>query len=493
MRPRSLPKPAQLVPRCLKFSTLKTKVRVGMRVLARSLRCVYAFCVATPTLTEANSRTKYHRTTKVYRPPSVPQLRPVIDEARLPPELWLQILHEATRMTPDPLDETQTGLSFLARDPSSECEHEAYRAHIHNKLNLTLVSRRWHALMREYVYEFVWISRGTQAKALAHTLLLEDVRGAPVSSGWYIRRLHIETSTLDRCAPIDIRNILDYASQLIVFTDRHSVKQNAFAPADPRCSTEMLLTLLSQSNKDLRRLSWKNYDEQPLHIHMTPLFHTNRPSAIEYLEITSCSPDYASAAFNMGSKSGLLDFPAIELPALRALKVEVDDFTFSILAAWNLPKLNALSVVSCEFNYGGLGFTSFFQKHGPSLNQLELGHSSSLIESRVPQLDVQLAQLCPNLREFICSADAEWHWQTPDWIPPHVLLPTHPKVEFIGIRGIDKRLGDVDTNVNDFDAGGIDDTFMLLEQLSSLQPPLHSRSFSRESEVDGKGQWKKSA
>ena len=118
-----------------------------MRVLARSLRCVYAFCVATPTLTEANSRTKYHRTTKVYRPPSVPQLRPVIDEARLPPELWLQILHEATRMTPDPLDETQTGLSFLARDPSSECEHEAYRAHIRNKLNLTLVSRRWHALM----------------------------------------------------------------------------------------------------------------------------------------------------------------------------------------------------------------------------------------------------------------------------------------------------------------------------------------------------------
>ena len=41
-----------------------------------------------------------------------------------------------------------------------------------------------------------------------------------------------------------------------------------------------------------------------------------------------------------------------------------------------------------------------------------------------------------------------------NWIPPHVLLPTHPlKVEFIGIRGIDKWLGDVDTNVNDFDAG----------------------------------------
>lgn len=472
MRPQSLQKPAQLVPRCLKLTKLTAKLGVGIRVLARSLRYVSSFCVTTPLPTEANLHSKskgrsYRTTTPVHRGGAP---RPVIDESRLPPELWLQILREATRMTPDPFDSTQTGLSFLEREPSPECELEAYKTNIRDKLNLTLVSRRWHALMREYVYEFVWISHGTQAKALAHTLLLEDLRGAPVSSGWYIRRLHIETSTLDRCAPIDIRNILDYASQLVVFTDKHSVKQNMFAPADPRCSPEMLLSLLSQSSKDLRRLSWKNYDEQPLHIHMTPLFHTNRPSAIEYLEITSCSPDYASAAFNMNSKSGVLNFPAIELPALRALKVELDDFTFSILAAWNLPKLTALSVVSCEFNYGGLGFTSFFQKHGASLTQLELGHSSSLIESQVPhQLNVQLVQWCPNLREFICSAEAEWHWQTPDWIPPHVLLPTHPKIEFIGIRGIDKRLADVDTNLHGSDTTGIDDTFMLLEQLSSLQ------------------------
>lgn len=122
--------------------------------------------------------------------------------------------------------------------------------------------------------------------------------------------------------------------------------------------------------------------------------------------------------------------------------------------------LRNVSVVSCEFNYRGAGFSSFFQMHGSSLRQLELGHSSSLIESRVLDLahpEVQLAKWCPNLREFICSADAEWCWQTPDWFPPHILLPTHPKVEFIGIRGIDKRLAEQE------------DTFTLLEQLLSLR------------------------
>ncbi|THH03218.1 hypothetical protein EW145_g6432 [Phellinidium pouzarii] len=370
--------------------------------------------------------------------------------ARIPSELWLLIFREATRITPDPFDTAQE-LSFLEREQSAACQFESYRENILIKRDLACVCRRWKALMCEFLYEFVWISHGTQAKALAHTLLLEDLQGAPVSSGWYIRRLHIQTSTLDRCAPIDIRNILDYASQLVIYTDHHSVTQNIFAPHDPRCTTETLFTLLAQSSKDLRRLSWKNYDETPLYIQMSALF--NRPSAIEYLEITTCPPDHAA----YGSPP---HFPAIELPALRSLKVEVDDYTFSIIAAWRMPKLQSLSVVSCEFNYRGRGFSSFFQTHGSSLRQLELGHSSSLIESHVFNLahpELELAKWCPNLREFICSADAEWHWQTPDWIPPHVLLPTHPLVEFIGIRGIDKRLGERD------------DTFTLLEQLLSLQ------------------------
>ena len=304
--------------------------------------------------------------------------------------------------------------------------------------------------MSEFLHEFIWITKSSQAKALAFKLLLEDVNeSTKVSSGRFIRLLHIETSTLDRCAPIDIKNILDYASQLVVYTDRHSVQQNIFLDPDPRCTQERIFSLLARSRKDLRKLSWKNYDETPLYMQMSPLF--DQPCAIEYLEITSMSPDFAAY--------GLPPYlPSINLPALRSLKVELDDFTFSILAAWKMPRLQSLSVVSCEFNYRGRGFADFFQTHGPSLNQLELGHSSSLIESHMIELpEFELAKWCPNLRQFICSADAEWHWQTPDWIPPHILFPTHPLVNFIGIRGIDKRLAECD------------DTFVLLEQLSSLR------------------------
>lgn len=368
---------------------------------------------------------------------------------RVPPELWLIIFRYATLLSPDPFD-TEQELSFLASEQSPDCQVEVYAANIRQKLNLSRVCRRWNALMCEFLYEFVWISRGKQAKALARTLLEEDMRGAPISSGWYIRRLHIETSSLDPCAPIDIKNILEYSSQLIVYTDRHSVKQNVFVPQDPRCTPETIFSLLTQSSKDLRRLSWRNFDQTPLHIQMSSLLHC--PMIIEYLEITSDSPDHAVFAPPES-------FPAVELPALRSLKVEVDDFTFSIFAAWKMPSLQNVSVVSCEFNYRGVGFSSFFRTHGASLKQLELGHSSSLIASHVelahPIFD--LAKWCPNLKQFICSADAEWHWQTPDWIPPHVLLPAHPCVEFIGIRGIDKRLEECK------------DTFTLLEQLTSLR------------------------
>ena len=76
---------------------------------------------------------------------------------------------------------------------------------------------------------------------------------------------------------------------------------------------------------------------------------------------------------------------------------------------------------------------------------------------------VPLAEWCPNLRELICSADAEWHWQSPDWIAPHILLPTHPRVELIGIRDIDTRLRE-DPDV----VGTNTPYFPLYEQLSSL-------------------------
>jgi hypothetical protein len=182
----------------------------------------------------------------------------------------------------------------------------------------------------------------------------------------------------------------------------------------------------------------------------------------------------------------------LHLPSLRTLKVTLDNATFSVLAEWSLPALQNLSVVSADFSYAGPGFSQFFIIHGPKLIQLELGHSSSSIEEHyltAPPITnangvnggaggigrIPLATWCPNLLQFICSADAEWNWENPDWIAPHVLLPTHPKLQFIGIRDIDKRIED-DLSFAPFsqlgddmdDDEGEDPFFSLLEQLSSL-------------------------
>ncbi|KAF4623218.1 hypothetical protein D9613_001293 [Agrocybe pediades] len=203
----------------------------------------------------------------------------------------------------------------------------------------------------------------------------------------------------------------------------------------------------------------------------------------------------------------------LALPALLSLKVALDDATFSVLSTWDMPALTHLSVLSADFGYAGGGFRRFFEVHGEKIGQLELGHSSGDIEEAwltgPPQSNtngndvnpnpttttttttnspanapprVPLNAWCPNLKEFICSADAEWNWQAPDWIAPHVLLPAHEGLVFIGVRGMERRLrgdgeeavarrrGRVGGALADMGEGeGEDDTyFMLLEQFGSL-------------------------
>ena len=361
------------------------------------------------------------------------------------------------------------------------------------KRNPSLVSSQWNARTRSFLYEFVWISRAAQAKSLARTLLMEYVANF-ASSGKFIRRLHIETLALERCAPADLRTILDYSPHLAIYSDHHSVQRNILEDSpDPRCSPEEILKLVAQPK--IRRLSWTSYDDVPFELRMAPLV-TNVTTRLEYLELSSRAAHLSG--FNHTSTTGNFDHLQmnVRLPALRALKVSLDNNTFAVLASWDMPALTNLSVLSSDFSYTGEGFARFFQAHGRKLTQLELGHSSSLIEEYYlttpqhlialqqqqqnhphEQPPVPLAEWCPNLREFVCSADAEWHWQSPDWIAPHILLPAHPRVELIGIRDIDARLladpiapatMNASADSLDSDADAATPYFLLSEQISSL-------------------------
>ncbi|KAI0658643.1 hypothetical protein C8Q70DRAFT_1054784 [Cubamyces menziesii] len=425
----------------------------------------------------------------------------------IPPEVWGIIIQHACLFHHDPLD-TSHELSFL-ESPSTQLA--TYRASMATKKNLSLVSKQWNALARSFLYEFVWISRAAQAKALARTLLMEYVENLS-SSGKFIRRLHIETPALERCAPADLRTILDYSPHICIYSDHHSVQRSVYEDApDPRCSPEEILKLVAHPK--IRRLSWTSYDDVPFELRMAPL-GSNLTTRLEYLELSTRSPSLPnlSTILSGSSSSTRGDFEHLQmnvhLPALRALKVSLDNNTFAVLASWDMPSLTNLSVMSSDFSYTGEGFSRFFQAHGAKLLQLELGHSSSALEEyylttpqhllvlqqqnqQQQQPSIPLAEWCPNLREFICSADAEWHWQSPDWIAPHILLPAHPRVELIGIRDINTRLLDDPLTPNDawssrsassegwetmddtlFDALMCEDAdtpcFPLFEQISSL-------------------------
>ncbi|KAF5376930.1 hypothetical protein D9615_007338 [Tricholomella constricta] len=385
-----------------------------------------------------------------------------LDETRgnhfpyLPPELWILILRYATSSRSSQEYSSRT-VSFLSL-AHSHChlQHRLshYRSIMRRKALMTLVCKDWYTYAQEVLFEFVWISRASEARALA-AILSRD--GPSSSKGKYIRRLHIETPSLERCCPIDLRTILDCAPRLVVYSDYRSVRRNIYEEScNPRSSPKELLSALAHPNNSLRRLSWTNYDDVSFHLHMSPMLETTAAN-LEFLELNFCSTHLHSMSSSSSPLSICPEAITLTLPSLLSLKVTLDNATFAVLSTWSMPSLQNLSVVSADFSYASSGFSDFFMVHGPKLTQLELGHSSSTIEEHyltalpattthanpsATSSAIPLATWCPNLVEFICSADAEWNWQNPDWIAPHVLLPTHPTLQFIGIRDIDKRLRD---------------------------------------------------
>ncbi|KAJ7025198.1 hypothetical protein C8F04DRAFT_1300619 [Mycena alexandri] len=354
-----------------------------------------------------------------------------------------------------------------------------------HKRNLTLVSKKWHGYAQPVLYASVWIARSSQAKALALTLLCQacclDPASAPAtrtSAGRFIRRLHIETPALERCNATDLRTIIDYAPGLEVYSDYRSIRRGGDrAGGGAGWAPEEVFRALAQGG-GLRRLSWTNYDDPALvglgmGLGMGVTLAGGGVGAaghmgarLEYLEL-----NFVSSAVGAYTSSSLECVPGaaapgggLVLPELRTLKVTLDNATFAVLSTWELPALRNLSVVSADFSYASQGFRRFFAVHGAGLRQLELGHSSAHIEEhyltappppasatnannsnnngRLGLEGLSLAAWCPHLEEFVCSADAEWNWQHPDWIAPHLLLPAHPTVKLIGIRGIDARLWD---------------------------------------------------
>ncbi|KIY61040.1 hypothetical protein CYLTODRAFT_333105, partial [Cylindrobasidium torrendii FP15055 ss-10] len=370
----------------------------------------------------------------------------------LPPEIWILVLRFATLSNSNPVDAARA-VSFLDPPHSFQLRLAAYHTSMRQKLCLALVCRQWHSWTSEFLYEYVWISRSQHAAKLERTMSSSGLYGQ------WIRRVHVESqSPFDKCNPADLRTILDHAPNLEIYSDHRSIRLSVMSINKPsvkldeekKCKPDDLFNFLP--NK-LRKLSWTTYECMPS---FAVLEH------LTFLELHFHVPVDAMNA------RPTLPNQALSLPHLQSLQTSLNAKDFSLLASWDLPALRNLSLQS-DITYSSPSFMDFFVAHGKNIIQLELGHSSSSILDQhyiTPVADnsarhIDLAALVPNLREFICSADVEWNWGVSDWLVLCELLPAHPTVRLIGIRGI--VLGD--------EAGDRGSRFVLLEQMRGLLRP----------------------
>ncbi|KAJ6451907.1 hypothetical protein C8R45DRAFT_1065334, partial [Mycena sanguinolenta] len=215
---------------------------------------------------------------------------PLSPSSSLEPALDLEL--PSSLAFPSSLELPSTFLSPALTPASLAPRRAYYRRAMAHKRTLALVSREWNQYAQPVLYEAIWITRAAQARALALTLLCQagwlPPAPAPSSSasstsgsstasgsgdsstkprpstshtdssvGRFIRRLHIETPALERCAPADLRTILAYAPGLEVYSDFRSVRlRPPGAPAE-------LLGALAMGGA-LKRLSWTNYDDPAL-------------------------------------------------------------------------------------------------------------------------------------------------------------------------------------------------------------------------------------
>ncbi|TRM56305.1 hypothetical protein BD626DRAFT_635852 [Schizophyllum amplum] len=364
------------------------------------------------------------------------------------------------------------------------------------KMSLSLTSRRFNYIASQHLFHTIYISHKEQARSLARRLECQEpqdnigihirvIRIAPVpstrappsvarglgsnssssprfdpglysSGGQTPAQGGYDTpipSVFDRVDARDIRTILGYALNLEVFEDHAGVRYSLF-DADSQCTPDAVMDILA--SRQLTRLAWTTYAHpMPLAPALVKMSTTLRWLELQCLE-NEDADEFGTPEQDVSAMNGGTEADAVCLAELQTLKLTLSNPTLMLLAAWRLPKLRNLSISASDFAYAGQGFGAFFESHGSCIRQLELGHSSAIIEEYWLSRGLEagapggilrgreglLAAWCPNLKEFICSADAEWNWHDPDRIRPHTLLKSHPTLLFIGVRDIEKRLRD---------------------------------------------------
>jgi hypothetical protein len=362
----------------------------------------------------------------------------------LPIDIWDVVLGHCA---PDPLAQDPDNL--LAPGPSLASHFAA----VYTIRQLSLVCRVWNQMVQKCLYGNIWITSARAAHGLAGVLRQSILPCNPDhirQRGAYIRDIRVAASAFLRCNPADVLTIVDHAPDLRSFNDTLGLRRPraGFGPVparvDPGASPEAYTEHLADRTH-LTTLAWTTYDDRPIEPALGPILRGRVGTQLTRLELSfllsSDMPDAQPLVFAPEPGTG-----ALVLPALRSLRVDVDTGALFTLAAWELPVLHALAVVARDYGCVAAGLAAFLGVHGERVKHLELAHATdeiALLSTKPgPEEDLDLAAAVPHLQTLVCDADAEWCWQDPDWIAPHVLLPSHDTLVRIAVRGIAPRVGD---------------------------------------------------
>ncbi|KAF6745582.1 hypothetical protein DFP72DRAFT_824242, partial [Ephemerocybe angulata] len=342
----------------------------------------------------------------------------------LPNELWSRIFYFCS--TPPYPPFVSSAFSTSPPQHSHSCLLEMNRTSMWLKCQLTLVSKRWCSIATPVLFQHIWIANGRDAERLARVLETPIKHTSPRSGerfGLYIRHIHVETPTYDRCPPQPLLTLLEHASCIRTFSDIHSIRRSPNSstgsesctvlprPASPPMTDEEIMTFLldrlCQTGR-IRRLCWTVYDsdactsrrgltEAYFRQVLEPKLRKAR-GALEHLELSISAdcrwtggPSFLDIALNENRRLPTLppskasyvlpmamESNGLDLPRLRSLKVGTDDALLGALTPWRIPRFQNLCLVSDTFSTLGPGLSNFLHHHGGKLVQLELCHESKL-------------------------------------------------------------------------------------------------------------------
>jgi len=334
--------------------------------------------------------------------------------ARLPIELWREIFNQATRVaggydssyvSPFDFSEITDGYGAFLRRLSQN--HRV-------KQTLCLVSRCWHAIAQELIFEYLFLQDGFDWTALADGLEMssktDDLykgRGA----GWYVRRLEICTYTWTPALASAAARVIRCCPKLRVLTIG-ATEGPGTEPDLEGVPLEVISAVFDTCPRALRALDW-TCDLG------TPATHDMFVELPKMKRLQSFFMCVQLPYVHPVTYAELRRIRAVELEELHTLEIASPDSdpsgVLGVMAYWDLPLLKQVTLCGQRRLQSAI---PFFVAHGPRLNTFEF--------DRIGDDAERILGLCSNITELVT------HIRFAD----EQILGGHKTVKRLGLRGL---------------------------------------------------------